>query len=54
MRGFGFELGGGIGVERAAGEQRRVGYRAVVGAGVIGDSGGHGHQERRVVSVQEG
>jgi len=47
MRGFGFELGGGIGVERAAGEQRRVGDRAVV----IGDSGGHGRQERRVVGV---
>jgi hypothetical protein len=46
MRGFGCELGGGIRVERAAGEQRRVGYRAVVGAGVIGDGGGHGHQER--------
>jgi hypothetical protein len=51
MRGFGFELGGGIGVERAACEQRRVGDRAVVGAGVIGDSAGHGHQERRVVGV---
>jgi hypothetical protein len=46
MRGFGCELGGGIRVERAAGEQRRVGYGAVVGARVVGDSGGHGHQER--------
>jgi hypothetical protein len=46
MRGFGDKLGGGIRVERAAGEQRRVGYGAVVGARVIGDSGGHGHQER--------
>jgi hypothetical protein len=40
------EFGGGFPVECAAGEQRRVGYRPVVGAGVIGDSGGHGHQER--------
>ena len=40
-------FGGGFPVECAAGEQRVVGCgRAVVGARVIGDSGGHGHQER--------
>jgi hypothetical protein len=40
------EFGGGFPVECAAGEQRVVGCGAVVGARVIGDSGGHGHQER--------
>jgi hypothetical protein len=45
MRGV-VEFGGGLPVECTAGEQRRVGYRAVVGARVIGDGGGHGHQER--------
>jgi hypothetical protein len=44
----GYELGGGFRVEFAAGEQRVVGCgRAVVGARVIGDGGGHGHQERQ-------
>jgi len=43
----GVEFSGGFSVECAAGEQRVVGCgRAVVGARVIGDSGGHGHQER--------
>jgi len=41
------EFGGWFPVECAPGEQRVVGCgRAVVGARVIGDSGGHGHQER--------
>jgi hypothetical protein len=41
------EFGGEFPVECAAGEQRVVGCgHAVVGARVIGDSGGHGHQER--------
>ena len=50
MRGIvGFELGGGLRVERAPGEQRRVGSGR---ACVIGDGGGHGHQERRGDVVQ--
>jgi hypothetical protein len=40
VRGFvGFELGGGIRVERVLGERR-----AVISARVIGDGCGHGHQ----------